>query len=413
MNIWLLQTGEPLPLSDTVRRMRTGLLADRLVRRGHTVRWWTSAFEHQRKMMLFDREGDVPLSANLTLQVLRGCGYKGNVSLQRYWDHLLISKKFGTIARKFPPPDIIISSMPDHHLSYEAVVYAKENKIPIIIDIRDLWPDIFLSHLKQPFVRRAVRIALSLDFSHLRYLLKNADSLVAVSKGYLNWAVQRASRSICERDRCFYLGYQNHAGTKNSSGKDAPSWMRGLENKKLFIFIGTFGVSYELPLLLQAAWRMESAGRKDICFVIAGTGEQHEAVQKAAQRLSNVVLPGWIGGDDIKMLLEKGYAGVVPCRSIENTVPNKPFEYLSSGLPLISSLEGEMADVIKEYHIGFNYHPGDVEGLCAAIDKLSYDEDLWRKISANASDFFHKYGDAEKIYTDYSEHIEHIASLKN
>jgi hypothetical protein len=43
MQIWLIQTGEPLALQPEVRKMRTGLLADHLVARGHQVRWWVSA----------------------------------------------------------------------------------------------------------------------------------------------------------------------------------------------------------------------------------------------------------------------------------------------------------------------------------------------------------------------------------
>ncbi len=49
MNIWLIQIGEPLPLEAGVRKMRTALLADKLLERGHSVYWWASAFEHQRK----------------------------------------------------------------------------------------------------------------------------------------------------------------------------------------------------------------------------------------------------------------------------------------------------------------------------------------------------------------------------
>jgi hypothetical protein len=94
MNVWLTQTGEPLPLKPGVRKMRTGLLADKLVERGHVVRWWTSAFEHQRKVRLFESDQEIPLSPGLILQVLRGCGYSSNISLARYLDHRMIAGKF-------------------------------------------------------------------------------------------------------------------------------------------------------------------------------------------------------------------------------------------------------------------------------------------------------------------------------
>jgi len=49
MNIWLMQTGEPLPIRNGIRKMRTAVLADKLLERGHKILWWASAFEHQQK----------------------------------------------------------------------------------------------------------------------------------------------------------------------------------------------------------------------------------------------------------------------------------------------------------------------------------------------------------------------------
>jgi hypothetical protein len=49
MNIWLVQTGELLPLDEGVKKMRIALLADILVERGHNVFWWASAFDHFTK----------------------------------------------------------------------------------------------------------------------------------------------------------------------------------------------------------------------------------------------------------------------------------------------------------------------------------------------------------------------------
>ena len=128
--------------------------------------------------------------------------------------------------------------------------------------------------------------------------------------------------------------------------------------------------------------------------------------------MSNVVLPGWISSEEIGMLLAKGYIGLVPCCSTENTLPNKPFEYLSAGLPLISSLEGEMADLIEKHRLGLNYQPGDVAGLCRCIEKISGNPDLREDMSSNGLKFFREYGDADKIYTDYAVHIERLVKAR-
>ena len=138
MNIWALQTGEPLPIEKHVRKMRTALLCEELVRRGHTVFWWASAFEHQRKMWICDRHMDLKVSSGLTIRPLRGCGYSANISIRRYIDHMIVSLKFRSQSKGMGIPDLIVASVPCYHLAYDGMVYSKQNNIPLVVDIRDL-----------------------------------------------------------------------------------------------------------------------------------------------------------------------------------------------------------------------------------------------------------------------------------
>jgi len=66
VNIWLIQTGEPLPIGSGIRKMRIAVLADTLLERGHKVLWWSSAFEHQRKEMVSDRDRNFDISERYT-----------------------------------------------------------------------------------------------------------------------------------------------------------------------------------------------------------------------------------------------------------------------------------------------------------------------------------------------------------
>ena len=414
MNIWLLQTGEPLPIRNGIRKMRTAVLANKLLERGHKVLWWASAFEHQQKKMVSKKDRNFDISDGYTIRVLSGCKYRKNISLKRYLNYQIVSLKFRFQSKHFSKPDVVVVSMPDHLLAYEAARYAKKNNIPFIVDIRDLWPDIFLDRFEAMEMYGVGKIALALDFAKLSFLLKNADSLVAVSKGYLKWGLDKIGRPENPLDKVFYLGYKS-SNTRNliNESLGVPDWLKGREDQKVFVFIGTFGVSYELELIVEAARRFEKSERTDICFILAGTGEKSDIIKKKAAGLQNVVLPGWIGEKEINALLKIGYAGLVPCRSVENTMPNKPFEYLSADLPIVNSLEGEMAELIDRHGLGLNYFPGDLEGLCRCIERLAFDRDLHDEMSGNALDFFQKYGDADKIYDEYAKHIEILGKIKN
>ena len=417
MNIWFFQTGEPLPIKKGVRKMRTAILADKLLERGHKVLWWASAFEHQQKRLISEKDKTFSVSPGFKIRALHGCGYHKNVSLGRYINYQIVALKFRSQSNKFPKPDVMVVSMPDYPLAYEAACYAKKNNISFIVDIRDLWPDIFLDRFKSMGLYCAGKMALALDFARLIFLLKNADSLVAVSKGYLNWGLNKIGRPESSFDKVFYLGYKN-SNARNQINEneslDAPDWLKGREEQKVFVFIGTFGISYELELILEAAKRFSRSGRTDICFVLAGTGENFDLINKKAAELQNTVLPGWLGEKEIHALLKVGYAGLLSyVKDAPQGLPNKPFEYLSVSLPLVNSLEGEMAELIDQYKFGMNYLPGDLDGLCLCIERLADDADLHDEMSRNALDFFEKYGDADKIYDEYAEFIEGLIECKD
>jgi glycosyltransferase involved in cell wall biosynthesis len=409
MNLWLLQTGEPLPLDPGVRKMRTGMLAEILLDRGHKVRWWASAFEHQRKFMQFDHDQEIVAEKGLIFHVLKGCGYKTNVSFSRYFDHRLIARKFRVHSKTLERPDGIIASLPCHHLAYEAVRYAGDKNVPILIDVRDLWPDTFIDFFPGDIGKVIGKIILSQDFLRVKDVLSKCDGISAMSHSVLDWALNKAGRTMTSMDNVFYMGYKK----PESNHRRSLAWLKGKESQKIAVYIGTFGNSYELPLILKAARILQEKCNHAICFILAGTGDQEYTLRKEADDLSNVILPGWINCDEIRELLDRAWVGLVPCRSVSGALPNKVFEYLSAGLPVISSLEGEMAESIKKFNLGYNYRAGDLHTFIDIIEKLIEHPEQREKMSQQAASYFNEKGNAEKIYTKFAEHIEQLVMNRN
>lgn len=418
MDVWLLKIGEPLPLNPEVRKMRTGILADKLIERGHKVRWWASAFEHHRKVMLFKRDQEVSLSDGLTFQILRGCGYRRNISIARYIDHWMVARKFRLQAPKCEPPDAILTSMPSHHLAYEAVRYAYERGIPVLVDVRDLWPDTFLDVLPTTLLKKMGEWVLRQDFFRARYLLEKANGIISVNSEMLNRSLHKAARSRGPWDRVFFIGYRNIHDYLYDRRSLTPSDLKLLEdmkNKKLLVFFGTFGISYDLQLIVKAARIFHRKGKNDVFFILCGDGEKIEKIKKESAGLPNIHFTGWINSKEIRFILKKAWLGLIVTVSNfgnDMAMPNKVFEYCSAGLPLISSLEGEIAHLINHYRFGMNYQPGDLEGFCQAIETLVNNSDLHAEMSANAIAFFNEYGDADKIYSAYAEHIENLVAFR-
>ena len=64
---------------------------------------------------------------------------------------------------------------------------------PVVVDVRDRWPDIFVEPLPRP-LRAIARLLLLSEFRRARYVFRTATAILAVSDGYLEWGLRQAAR---------------------------------------------------------------------------------------------------------------------------------------------------------------------------------------------------------------------------
>ncbi|MDD5491934.1 MAG: glycosyltransferase family 4 protein [bacterium] len=410
MRIWLLQISEPLPLSPTVKKMRTALLAEKLVGRGHQVTWWTGAFDHTSKKWLsvFSAGEQIKLQENYTLVGLKGTGYSRNISLRRYIDHRIVARQFRKKARMLDRPDMVITSMPTHDLAYEAVDFGRRNKVPVIVDIRDPWPDAFLFDLPAG-LKLLARIVLLVDFRIIRKALEQATSIVAVTRALLTWSRQYTKTGDTTADRVFYLGYKRIVlENKNELDHRFASLQKTLREKYIVLYLGAINRNYHNPfIILEAAKALRDLG--DIHFIIAGDGHDYNDLSVAADGLVNVTLTGWLNSEEIEYILCQSKIGLCPTVKTVNQTSNKIYMYLSAGLPLVSSFHGEAKEWVEKYRVGYYYPPNDVQGLVERIRRLYQDKEMYKQMSANAIKLYEDKFNADKIYTAYAEYIEEMA----
>ena len=404
MNVWLLKIGETLPLQTGARRLRTAMLADKLTERGHNVLWWASSFDHFGKKWIFNKDMDFQVNERLRIKALKGMGYRKNISLSRFIDHRMIAWKFRKFALRIEKPDMIVASMPSYDLAFEAARYAKKHGIPVLVDIRDQWPDIFIENVPPRF-RGMARLILKKEFLMLKSLLGMADGLVSMTDPLLKWGLSYARREKTWKDNVFHLGYRKGELFDNDRTRKIYELGKVLAGKFVVTFVGTFGTYHNPSLLIGCAKEFEG---QDIRFVLAGDGEFLQELKEKASSLSNVFFPGWLDQDQITVLLKHSHIGVCPSGQIENKVffPNKAFSYLAEGLPILSSFRGEIEEIIDKYKVGYSYD--NLESLVKGIKALYSNSDLYREMSANAIRLFAEKFDADKIYEKYVEHVERI-----
>ena len=69
--------------------------------------------------------------------------------------------------------------------------------------------------------------------------------------------------------------------------------------------------------------------------------------------------------------------------------------------------------MIETNKLGLNYRPGDLAVLCRCIEMLLDNPALHDEMSMNACKFFEEKGDANRIYSNYAEHIEKFVAARS
>jgi len=413
MHIWMITIGEPLPLGNNERLLRTGIFSRHLSERGHKVTWWSSSFDHFQKQHIAYNSKTIQLADNFTLILMKGCGYQKNISLARICDHYIIGRKFRTRADKIETPDIILCSFPPIELAYHAVQYGNKYNIPIIIDIRDLWPDIFLNTAPN-MLRPLCKLLLFNFYRMTRFSLKNCSAITSVSRSYLDWGIKGADRTEGSYDRVFYLGYPANKLDVNNKRK-ADNFLKRMgfdPEKKLFLFIGSFGCTYDLSTVINGASLLLKKGYDDLQFIFCGDGEKMSTWRTEAENQPNIIFTGWVDQNILQYLLSKAYVGLAAyAKGAPQGIPNKIIEYMSTGLPILSCLSGESEKLLTDTQTGAFYAPGNPRSFVSEVVKLLDDKEKRNMMATNSLNVFSKYFEANKLFNDMEKYLVDIINV--
>jgi glycosyltransferase involved in cell wall biosynthesis len=388
------------------------MLARALLEHGHTIELWTSAFNHVSHKHYHNYSKFEKVDERISIQFIKGCGYRSDQSLKRFLHNRQTGREFEKLANNRKQlPDIIFAPVPTLELAEAAVKFAVQKKIPIIVDVRDLWPDVYLSMFPK-IIHPLVKLLLNSEYKRAKFTFKNASGITAVSKTYLNWGLCHAQRDLRDTDKFYPLG-SGETTTSNlvepDKGTDELKQEFGIDHSKFIVtYVGTFSKFTDIQNILDAAKLL--VDRKNIHIVIVGQGEGSSHFIEMAAQLPNVTMTGWLNAAKAHIILSMTNVGVAAySKDAIMSLTNKPFEYMAAGLPLLSSLPGELNELIQENNIGRNYVAGDPLSLSQEILWFFEHPEETKNMGKNSIKLFSKQFRSDIIYKDFSEHLERIA----
>lgn len=379
--IWLFNPYGPIP-GEAWRDYRFTMIAETLAAQGHHVIWWTAAFSHHFKRHRGETWQDIAVSPNFTIRLVPTPAYRRHIGLGRVWFELLYALRAFNRAKREPAPDTILATDPPQAVGLLGVALASRHKSKLIIDVMDLWPELFSLAFPKPLRKLAPLVFWPL-YAIRRFNFRRADSLTALCGSYLD--VARRATANKTPTQIIYNGIRM-ANLRNKIENPKPVTLpKRQENEVWAIYAGTLGDNYDIPTLL-AAMNLADQSCAPLRLLVAGDGPLLRKVLGATRRRdANVTYLGKLDPESLAAYYAHCQIGICAYGSQSNVaMPDKAYDYMAAGLAIVNSLPGELAAVLKQHDAGISYEAGNYFSLAGTLEHLAYRPKECARLGANA-----------------------------
>ncbi len=262
--------------------------------------------------------------------------------------------------------DLVWGTSPPIFQGVTAWALARLKRAPFLFEVRDLWPKfaVAVGVLRNPLL---IRLSLWLE----RFLYRRADAMMVNSPAYVAHVLERGARRV--------ELIPNGADPAMFDPDDDGAVFRAryhLGDSFVILYAGAHGLSNDLGVALEAAARLRD--RPDIRLVFLGDGKEKPALQHqaAAMGLTNVLFLPPVPKAEVAQALAAADACLAilkPLEEYKTTYPNKVFDYMAAGRPVLLAIDGVIRRVVEDANCGIFVRPGDAEALAQAIRLLAED----------------------------------------
>lgn len=303
---------------------------------------------------------------------------------KRIWSFI----KFGILSSYYAlklPADVVIASSGPITIGLPGLVAKYIRGRKLVFEARDLWPEgaIELGIIKNEFVQK-----FAFWFERVCY---NASSfIITLSPGM--------TQNIKKR-----FGFEKVDDVTNAANIglfSSPKIFNGkIKPKSYAIYTGNIGMVNNSHWLYLGAKELLRLGRNDINILLIGEGQQREELEELAKAegISNFIRLGLMPKNDLVSYVQNAFVSLVPLKGspvLDTSSPNKFFESLAAGVPVVQNTQGWMKDFLIEHNIGYTIDPDDPKELARILiemhDNLLKTEEMGKQAFLVAKEYFDK-----------------------
>lgn len=273
-----------------------------------------------------------------------------------------------------------------------------------IFEVRDLWPELpkAMGVIKNPLILKLMSI-----LEWLAY--KSAQGHIGLSPGIVSGIQQH----LVAEKKVALIPNGCDLAIFSADSKAKPWQPQGITDSDFVaVFAGTHGQANGLDSIIATAALLKARHEHQIKIILIGQGKLKSLLQQQAkqQKLDNVIFLEPVDKEKLSRLMRRANVGLQLLANIPafyyGTSPNKFFDYIAAGLPVINNYPGWLAELIEQHQCGIAVPPDDISALANALIKLNEQRELLTRMSQRSLALAQQQFDRQQLAQQFVEYVE-------
>lgn len=295
--------------------------------------------------------------------------------------------------------DVVWGTSPPIFQGVTAWMLARLKGAKFLFEVRDLWPQFAIAM----GVLRNYWLILATEWLE-RTLYRAADRVMVNSPGYVDHVQGRGAKHVelipNGSDPSTFDPADNGAAFRR---------IHHLDHKFVAMYAGAHGMSNDLDVVLEVARQLEDT--PEIEVVLLGDGKEKAALMThaAAMSLHNVTFLPPVPKSEMAEVLSAAdvcIAILKPLEEYKRTYPNKVFDYMAAGRPVVLAIDGVIREVVESANCGLFAAPGDPSALAGALRELASDRTRSRAMGLRGRTYLEEHFSRETMAENLLKMLE-------
>jgi len=304
--------------------------------------------------------------------------------------------------------DIVVVTSPPLFVGITAYLLSKTQRIPILFEIRDLWPE---SAIDTGVLKN--RLLIKSAYAFERFIYKKAKLINVLTPAFKEKLI--TEKNVASEKIIFIPNAANFSLSDELLQHFDREHFRetnGYNGKFIITYVGAHGVANHLQQIIETSELLKDT---PILFLLIGQGMEKKRLIELAEKMqcTNVVFLDPVPKNEVLKYIiasDMGTSVLKRTDTFKTIYSNKTFDYMSCQKPILMAIDGVSRELVEKADAGMFVEPENPEDFAQKIRIYLNNPGLVKKQGENGYRYAKQYFDRSVLAKQYLSKIQRICN---